>query len=119
MESILTSIKQLLGIGETETHFDMDIIIHINSAFATLNDIGVGPENTFSIVDEKAIWDDFVDDDNYNQIKTYVYLSVRLLFDPPTSSFVLAAMERQHKELEWRLNVRASNKTTEDNEDEE
>ena len=119
MESILNSIKQLLGVGEEETHFDTDIIIYINSAFSTLNQLGVGPEETFNIVDDKAIWDDFIEEDDYNEMKTYVYLKVKLVFDPPTSSFVLAAMERQKDELEWRLNVRASNKITKENDEDE
>lgn len=119
MESILTSIKQQLGISESDTHFDMEIIIHINSVFATLHDLGVGPEKTFSIVDDKAIWDDFVEDDSYNDVKSYVYLKVKLIFDPPTSSHVLAAMERQKAEIEWRLNVRPSNNETEEDNDDE
>ena len=119
MESILQSIKKLLGISSEDTHFDMDIILHINAAFATLHQLGVGPENTFVIEDDKPTWYDFTeDDDQFNNVKPYVYLSVRLIFDPPTSSFVLSAMERQLKELEWRLNVSASNKSTEGNEDE-
>lgn len=119
MESILTSIKQLLGVGETETHFDTDIIIHINSVFSTLHQLGVGPEKTFSIVDDKAIWDDFVEDDDYNEMKTYVYLKVKLIFDPPSNSNILASMERMKDELEWRLTVQASNKSMEENEDDE
>lgn len=119
MESILNSIKKLLGVYEEDTHFNMDIIIHINSAFATLNQLGVGPAKTFVIDDETPVWSDFTEDnDLYNNVKTYVYLSVRLVFDPPTSSFVLSAMERQLKELEWRLNVSASNEAMEENEDE-
>lgn len=119
MESILQSIKKLLGVHKDDTHFDMDIIIHINSAFATLNQLGVGPAQTFLIEDEKPTWSDFTEDnDQFNNVKSYVYLSVKLIFDPPTSSFVLSAMERQLKELEWRLNVSASNKSTEENEDE-
>ena len=119
MESILNSIKQLLGVSEEETHFDTDIIIHINSAFSTLNDVGVGPEKTFSIVDEKPIWDDFVEEDDYNDVKTYVYLKVKLLFDPPSSSYVIDAMTRQKDEIEWRLTVRASNKAMEGNDDDD
>lgn len=120
MESILISIKKLLGIGEDDTFFDTDIIIHINSAFSTLNDLGVGTETTFGINDEKPIWNDFTGEDNdYQDVKTYVYLKVRMLFDPPASSSVITAMEKQISELEWRLTVRASNKSMEENSDDE
>lgn len=120
MESILDSIKKLLGISKEDTHFDMDIIMHINSAFADLNQIGVGPSETFVIEDDGPIWSDFTEEDNsLNNVRTYVYLSVKLIFDPPTSSFVLSAMERKLKEAEWRLNVSASNKPTEENDNDE
>ena len=119
MESILNSVKQLLGIAEGETHFDMDIILHINSTFSILNQLGVGPEETFSIVDDKPTWDEFVDDDDYNEVKTYVYLKVKMIFDPPSSSSVMDAYKRQIDELEWRLTVRASNKAMEEPSDDE
>lgn len=120
MESILNSIKQLLGIDETETHFDMDIMIHINSVFSNLNQMGVGPETTFYIDDDSTIWSEFTDDDAlFNNVKTYMYLKVRLIFDPPASASVLSAMERQINELEWRLNVSASNKAMEGNENDD
>lgn len=111
MESILKSIKKLLGIDETETAFDMDILIHINSAFASLNQMGVGSSKTFTVYTDDDTWNEFTEnDEDLNNVKTYVYLKVRLVFDPPTSSTVLASMENQIKELEWRLNVCASNK---------
>ena len=120
MESILNSIKQLLGVEDTDTHFDTDIIIHINTVFSILNDLGVGPSKTFNINDERPIWSDFTGEDaDYQDVKTYAYLKVKLIFDPPSSSSVLAAMERQKDELEWRLTVRASNKPMEDNDDDE
>ena len=120
MESILNSVKQLLGgIAEDETHFDTDIIIHINSTFSILNQLGVGPEETFSIVDDKPTWDDFVNDDDYNEVKTYVYLKVKMIFDPPSSSSVMDAYKRYIDELEWRLTVRASNKSMEEPSDDE
>ena len=120
MESILNSIKQLIGgIDENDSHFDTDLIIHINSVFSTLNDIGVGPEETFSIVDDKPIWDDFVDADAYNDVKTYTYLKVKMIFDPPSSSSVMDAYKRTADEIEWRLSVRASNKTKEEDSDDE
>lgn len=121
MESILNSIKQLLGIDETETHFDMDIMIHINSVFSNLNQMGVGPETTFYIEDDITTWSDFTGEDAalFNNVKTYMYLKVRLIFDPPASASVLSAMERQINELEWRLNVSASNKAMEGNENDD
>lgn len=115
MESILNSIKQLLGIDESETHFDADIIIHINSVFATLNQMGVGPETTFSIIDESTKWSEFTEsDEDFNNVKSYMYLKVKMIFDPPSSSNVMSAMEKQISELEWRLTVRASDKLMEE-----
>lgn len=112
MESILTSIKKLLGIAEEYEHFDADIIMHINSVFMTLTQLGVGPSKGFYIEDEEAYWTDFVPDlVNYQAIKTYVYLRVRLLFDSASlGSATLAAYERQIQELEWRLNINAESK---------
>ncbi len=105
MESILTSIKKLLGITEDYEQFDTDIIIHINSAFSVLTQLGVGPEAGFYIADSDAAWTDFVNDSRLEMIKTYVYLKVKLVFDPPTSSGVIDAINRQISELEWRINV--------------
>lgn len=108
MESILTSIKKLLGITEEYEHFDADITIHINSALMALTQIGVGPSEGFSIKDKTSSWDDFiVDPTKFEAVKTYVYLKVRLVFDPPTNSTVIAAFEKQISELEFRLNVAA------------
>ena len=109
MESILTSIKKLLGIAEEYTQFDNDIIMHINSVFMTLTQLGVGPSEGFSIEDDSAYWSDFIPDLNKLQaVKTYIYLKVRLVFDPTSlGSATLAAYERQIQELEWRLNVGA------------
>lgn len=109
MESILTSIKKLLGIAEEYTQFDNDIIMHINSVFMTLTQLGVGPSEGFSIEDDSAYWSDFIPDLNKLQaVKTYIYLKVRLVFDPASlGSATLAAYERQIQELEWRLNVSA------------
>lgn len=109
MESILTSIKKLLGISEEYTHFDADIIMHINSVFMTLTQLGVGPSGGFIIEDENTYWEDFISDTTKLQaIKTYIYLKVRLVFDSASlGSATLAAYERQIQELEWRLNVGA------------
>lgn len=106
MDSILTSIKKLLGPEEVYEHFDTDIIIHINSAFSALTQLGVGPSEGFIIKDKTAVWTDFIQDDRRLEfVKTYIYLKVKLVFDPPLSSSVLDAMNRQINELEWRLNV--------------
>lgn len=119
MESILMSIKKLLGISDDESYFDSDIIMHINSVFVTLNQLGVGPNKSFNIIDDNATWYDFTEDDtDLNNVKTYIYLKVRLLFDPPSNSSVLSAMERQISELEWRLNVGADLKSMEEEDNE-
>lgn len=108
MESILTSIKKLLGITEEYEHFDADIIMHINSVFLNLTQIGVGPEEGFFIEDETEEWVDFIGDSLPLQaVKSYIYLKVKLLFDPPLSSAVVEAMNRQISEFEWRLLVAA------------
>ena len=107
-DSILTSIKKLLGITEEYEHFDQDIIIHINSVFMILNQLGVGPSNGFSITDKTAVWSDFISEgSNLESVKSYIYLKVRLLFDPPTTSAVMESMNRMISELEFRLNVSA------------
>jgi hypothetical protein len=104
--SILTSTKKILGIPDDYTVFDLDIITHINTAFSTLTQLGVGPAEGFMIEDDTAEWTDFiVDDMQYNSVKTYVYLKVRQLFDPPTTSYLITAFNEQIRELEWRLNV--------------
>jgi len=104
--SILTSTKKILGIAEDYTVFDLDIITHINSAFSTLTQLGVGPPEGFMITDATEVWDDFVANDfQYNPVKSYVFLRVRQLFDPPSTSYLIAAVEKQIQELEWRLNV--------------
>ena len=109
MESILTSIKKMLGIAEEYEQFDADIIMHINSVFTTLTQLGVGPSEGFYIEDDMAIWMDFIPDlTKLQAVKSYIYLKVKLLFDPASlGSATLAAYERQIQELEWRLNVAA------------
>lgn len=104
--SILTSTKKILGLDESYTAFDLDVITHINSVFTTLHQLGIGPVEGFMIEDSAPIWADFLGDDpRLNAVKTYVYLRVRLLFDPPATSFTITAFEKQIQELEWRLNV--------------
>lgn len=110
MESILTSIKKLLGITEEDTNFDQDLIMHINSVFMILTQLGVGPSKGFSIKDENDVWSDFIpEQSSLEAVKTYVYMKVRLMFDPPLSSAVADAINRNISELEWRLNVGAEN----------
>lgn len=106
MDSILTSIKELLGITYEHKHFDNMIIAHINSVFMILNQLGVGPKEGFSIKDEKATWTDFTQGaTNIEAVKSYVHLKVKLLFDPPLSSAVKEATNQSINELEWRLNI--------------
>ena len=106
MESILTSIKKLLGIAEDYTHFDNDIIMHINSVFLILTQLGVGPPEGFVIHDATALWTDFVaDGKNLELIKSYTYLKVKIMFDPPLSSAVLDSTNQLIKEYEWRIQV--------------
>jgi len=105
-DSILTSTKKILGLAEDYTAFDLDVVTHINSVFLTLNQLGVGPVNGFMIEDAEALWTDFVGTNvKLNAVKTYVYLRVRLMFDPPANSYLITSMEKQVQELEWRLNV--------------
>ena len=108
--SILDSVKKAIGIEPSATDFDPDIIMHINSVFFTLQQLGVGPEEGFMIEDKAATWGLFFGDSNkFNAVKSYMYLRVRMLFDPPATSFALNAIEKQITELEWRLNVQAEN----------
>lgn len=104
--SILTSTKKVIGIAEDDTTFDLDLIIHINSVFATLQQIGVGPEEGFMIEDDSAEWDDYLEGDNgLNNVKTYMFLKVKMFFDPPQTSFLLTSMEKQVDQLEARINT--------------
>jgi len=105
-ESILDSVKKVLNLGSDYTPFDQDVIMHINSVFSTLNQLGVGPDVGFMIEDNTTEWSDFLDGDmRLNNVKTYIYLRVRMLFDPPTIGYLVSAMENQVKELEWRINA--------------
>jgi hypothetical protein len=104
-ESILKSTKKILGLAEDYTPFDLDVITHINAAFSLLNQLGVGPEDGFMIEDDAELWSDFaVPMNQLNLVKTYVYLKVSILFDPPATSFLIQAKTDQIKEYEWRLN---------------
>lgn len=113
MDSILQSIKKLLGIAADYNQFDTDIIIHINSVFSILKQLGVGPENGFSITGEYDVWSDFIPKENtqLQDVITYVYLKVKLIFDPPLSASVIDSIKQTIGELEWRLNVEAESQS--------
>ena len=114
MDSILISVKKMLGITADYTHFDDDIIMHINSVFMILHQLGVGPEEGFMIESDRETWDEYIKDEfTIESVKSYMYLKVGLLFDPPTSSNVMEAKNRLANELEWRLNTAVDNKITE------
>lgn len=108
MDSILNTIKKMLGLAEDYTAFDIDIINDINSSFFTLYQLGVGTSVPFTIVDADDKWSDFIQNRNdLEPIKQYIYLHVKRAFDPPTSSFVSTSIDNQIAELEWRLNTHA------------
>lgn len=124
-ESILTSVKKIVGITELDTSFDPDIIMHVNTVFSVLNQLGIGPVAGFMIEDSTLTWDDFLmvrqiqtdgstvytdqqlpeSDKRLNMVKTYLYLRVRLMFDPPQTSFVIESMNKQIQELELRMSI--------------
>ena len=105
-DSILNTTKKLLGIMPEYEHFDQDLIMHINSVFLILKQMGVGPETPYFITDASQTWSDFSEDINLIQmVKSYMGAKVRMLFDPPTSSSVMEALKNQIAEFEWRLNV--------------
>lgn len=103
--SIFLTIKKMLGIAEEYHAFDLDIITHINSVFLTLNQLGIGPATPYQIIDDKEIWDDFQGENPIPGVQSYIYLKTRLLFDPPTNSFLVDNMQKQIAEFEWRMNV--------------
>lgn len=109
---ILVSVKKLLGLDEVYTAFDLDIMTHINSVFSTLNQLGIGPDAGFMIEDDSTTWDTFLanvdntPDPRLSSVKTYMHLRVRLVFDPPQTSYLVDAYKEQIRELEWRLNVK-------------
>jgi hypothetical protein len=105
-QSILESVKNALNVPSDYDVFDEQIIMHINSVFSTLRQLGAGPDVGFDITDETATWDTFLGTDKeLNAVKTYVCLRVRLLFDPPMMGYLVEALQKQIQELEWRLNV--------------
>lgn len=107
MESILQSVKKKLGIIPEYEHFDDEIITDINSAFSILNQLGVGPDEPFTISGSDEVWTDFIEDGRIELVKSYIPLRVRLLFDPPTNSFLVESINKQIAEFEFRMNVEA------------
>lgn len=104
-ESILTSVKKMLGIPEEYTHFDIDLIIHINTVLRIINQMGVGNDG-FSISDSSSVWSDFLGDDTkFDLVKSYVYLKVKMIFDTPQSSAMIEALNKTISELEWRISI--------------
>jgi hypothetical protein len=112
-DSILTTIKKLLGPEEDITHFDVDIMVHINSAIMILTQLGVGPQDGYFITSKDNVWSEFIgtNEKKFQAVKTYIYIKVRLVFDPPTSATLVAALEKQAKEWESRLNYNAEGYT--------
>lgn len=108
MDSILTSIKKMLGIDEEYEQFDPELIMFINSAFGILFQLGVGPKDEMYKIDGSGnTWDEFIPEDQIETVKSYVFMKVKLMFDPPSSSFVLSSYQDLIKEFEWRCNVDA------------
>lgn len=105
--SIFLTIKKMLGIAEEYHAFDLDIITNINSVFLILNQLGVGPTTPYQITGEEEEWDDFQQENPIPGVQSYVYLKTRLLFDPPTNSFLVDNMQKQIAEFEWRMNVQS------------
>ena len=105
-DSILMTIRKLVCGDPYADHFDTDLLVHINACFSIVNQLGVGPENGFVVTDETQSWSSYIAD-NYilNMVKTYIRLKVRVIFDPPLTSSVLDAMNKEISQLEWRLNV--------------
>ncbi len=104
-DSILDTTKKLLGFESDYTAFDLDIITHINAVFFTLSQLGVGPSTGFLITDKTANWADFIGTKNINAVKSYMFMRVRMMFDPPTTSFHLESLKKMAEEIEWRLLV--------------
>lgn len=108
MTSILNTIKHMIGPSETYDYFDTDLIVHINSALATLTQLGVGPSTGFAITGDTETWSDFLGNDlRLGAVKSFVYLQCRLAFDPPQNSSILSSIKEQIAELTWRINVAA------------
>ena len=106
-DSILNTIKKMLGLDEDYDAFDTDVIVHINTFLGVLNTLGVGVDG-FTIEDDGATWNDFLAGSNVplNEVKTYLYLRVRQIFDPPTSGILSSAIDKQIDELGWRITTK-------------
>lgn len=105
-DSILKTIRQMLGPDVAYDAYDTDLLIHINSSLMVLMQLGIGPEHGFVVHGDSETWADFIGVfKDLESVKTYIYLKVKILFDPPGNSFVLDAYKKQADELEWRLNV--------------
>ena len=115
-ESILISIKKILNLTPDDHDFDADILMHINSVLAILQQLGIGPDDGFYVDDETVVWTDYLGEDSkhINMVKSYLAAKVRLLFDPPVSSAVMQSLERICSEFEWRANIAAENKQLEE-----
>lgn len=113
-QSILDSVKKVIGMDPSYTAFDIDIVMHINTQFSKLYNLGVGPKNAaFEIEDRTAKWSDFLQGKtNINMAKTYVCMAVRLIFDPPPTSFGIEAVKTEIQEMGWRLNILDDNTHT-------
>lgn len=109
-ESILTDIKLLCGVPEDITDFDQVILLHCNTIFSALTQIGLGPKTGFYISDKYSVWSDIIEDEiNLHNIKSYMYLKVKLLFDPPANATLISSMNQQADELEWRIRMELEN----------
>lgn len=102
-DSILKTIRKMMGPSEDYSYFDTDLIIHINAAFSRLCQLGVGPESPFHITGVSEVWSDFIEPAYQEEVKQYVYLKVRLVFDPPSSGTVVNVYKEQIDMLEWTL----------------
>lgn len=118
IDSILLSVKKLIGLTSDYTQFDADLIIHINSTFAVLNQLGVGPEDPFTITGNSETWDEFVSQQNTENVRSYMFMKVKMLFDPPSTATMHEAYSKSIEEMEWRLTVAADPVLNEANENE-
>lgn len=108
LESILDTIKQMLGLSTDDASYDSELLVFINSAFNDLTQIGAGPAGGFEATDKNTKWDAFLGEDtNFHSVKQFIYLKVKLVFDPPQTSYVIQAFEKQIEEATFRINVRA------------
>lgn len=116
LNSILNSIKGLLGIMPDDKSFDMEIILHINSVFSILTQLGIGPKDGFRITDEDDLWSDFLSDEKrLATVKDYMFMKVKIIFDPPTNGSLLESYKELIKEFEWRAYIEAEIMNTEEN----